>query len=79
MTRSFDVFFDMRLNIGWVNNRKAGDLRRYRAHNDVTVMCYVMWFLLTTRNVALEFSSSKDALLVTGYSIRLITACLNVL
>ena len=25
---------------GWVNNREAGDLRRYRAHNDVTVMDY---------------------------------------
>ena len=23
---------------GWVNNHKAGDLRRYRAHYDVTVM-----------------------------------------
>ena len=23
---------------GWVNNRQAGDLRRYRAHRDVTVM-----------------------------------------
>ena len=23
---------------GWVNNRKAGDLRRHRAHYDVTVM-----------------------------------------
>ena len=23
---------------GWVNNREAGDLRRYRAHSDVTVM-----------------------------------------
>ena len=23
---------------GWVNNRKAGDLRRYRAHYDVTIM-----------------------------------------
>ena len=23
---------------GWVNNRKAGDLRRYRTHYDVTVM-----------------------------------------
>ena len=28
VTRSFDVFFD----------REAGDLRRYRAHYDVTVM-----------------------------------------
>ena len=23
---------------GWVNNREAGDLRRYRAHNNVSVM-----------------------------------------
>ena len=23
---------------GWVNNREAGDLRRYRAHHDVAVM-----------------------------------------
>ena len=27
---------------GWVNNRKAGDLRRYRAHYDVIVMINVM-------------------------------------
>ena len=25
---------------GWVNNREAGDSRRYRAHYDVTVMLY---------------------------------------
>ena len=25
---------------GWVKNREAGDLRRYRAHYDVTVMRY---------------------------------------
>ena len=36
-TRSFDVFFDLRLN-SWVNNRDAGDLRRHRGHYDVTVM-----------------------------------------
>ena len=28
---------------GWVNNREAGDLRRYRAHHDVIVMCYLCW------------------------------------
>ena len=28
---------------GWVNNREAGDLRRYRTHNDVTVMYYTPW------------------------------------
>ena len=36
VTRSFDVFFD--LNNDWVNNHQAGDLRRHRAHYDVTVM-----------------------------------------
>ena len=38
VTRSFDVFFDLRPNKGWVNNGEAGDLRRHRAHYDVTVM-----------------------------------------
>ena len=39
VTRSFDVFFDLRLEInGWVNNREAGDLRRHRAHYNVIVM-----------------------------------------
>ena len=38
VTRSFDVFFDLRLNKDWVNNREAGDLWRHRAHHDVTVM-----------------------------------------
>ena len=28
---------------GWVNNREAGDLRRYRAHYDVTVMFSTLW------------------------------------
>ena len=40
VTRSFDVFFDLRLNERWVNNREAGDLRRYRGHYDVIVMQY---------------------------------------
>ena len=38
VTRSFDVFLDLRLKNDWVNNGGAGDLRRYRAHYDVTVM-----------------------------------------
>ena len=38
VTRRFDVFFDLRLINGWVNNREAGDLRRHRAHYDVIVM-----------------------------------------
>ena len=40
VTRSFDVSFDLRLNKRLMskNNREVGDLRRYRAHDDVTVM-----------------------------------------
>ena len=38
VTRTFDVFFDLRLNKGWVNNQDAGDLRRHRSHYDVTVI-----------------------------------------
>ena len=38
MTRSFDVFFDLRLNKRWVNNHEADDLRHHRTHYDVIVM-----------------------------------------
>ena len=38
VTRSFDIFFDLRLNKSWVNNCEADDLRRYRAHYDVNAM-----------------------------------------
>ena len=38
VTRSFDVFFDLRLNKRLSKHREAGDLRRYRAHYDVIVM-----------------------------------------
>ena len=31
VTRSFDVFFDLRLNIRFVNNHEAGDLRLHRS------------------------------------------------
>ena len=31
-------FFDLRLNNDWVNNREAGDIRRYHAHYGVIVM-----------------------------------------
>ena len=40
VTRSFDVtLICARIN-GWVNNREAGDLRRYRVHCDVIVMSF---------------------------------------
>ena len=38
VTRSFDILFDLRLNKRLSKNGEAGDLRRYRAHYDVSVM-----------------------------------------
>ena len=55
VTRSFDVFFDLRLINGWVNNREAGDLRRHHAHYDVIVVCrfalpYTLLYLINSSN-----------------------------
>ena len=52
VTRSFDVFFDLRLNKRLINNREAGDLRRHRSHYDVNVM-YTCQFSQT-------YGSSRD-------------------
>ena len=38
MTQTFDVFFDLHLNNGWVNNRKADKIRCHRTHYDAIVM-----------------------------------------
>ena len=38
VTRNLDVFLDLRWTKGRTNNRDTGDLRRHRAHYDVTVM-----------------------------------------
>ena len=35
------IFFICTWMNGWVNNREAGDLKRHRAHYNVTVMLYV--------------------------------------
>ena len=50
--RSFDVFFDLRLNKHLAKNREPGRLRRYCAHYDVTVIVmnrcftlYLAWLL----------------------------------
>ena len=52
VTRSFDVFFDLRLNKRLSNKREAGDLRRYRAHYDVIVM--------KTKSVAMTTWITRD-------------------
>ena len=38
VTRNFDISFICAWMTPWVNNREAGDLRRHRAHYDVTVI-----------------------------------------
>ena len=38
VTRNFDVFFDLRRINCLVSNREVGDLRRHRAHYDVSIM-----------------------------------------
>ena len=43
VTRSSDVFFDLQLNKRLSKNIDAGDLRRHRAHYDVTVMRITKW------------------------------------
>ena len=48
VTRSLDVFFDLRLNKRLSSTREAGDLRCYRAHYDVIVM-QMRWRQVGTR------------------------------
>ena len=40
VTQSFDISLIRTLTNSWANNGGAGDLRRYRAHYDVTVMLW---------------------------------------
>ena len=56
-TQSFDIFFDLRLKRGWVNNREAGDLRRHRDHYDVIVM--VLPWSNTRKNLFEYFMNSR--------------------
>ena len=62
VTRSFDVFFDLRLNkrwACWVNNGEADDFRHYRAHYDVIVM------RLTNDDLSLSIGLRKFGLQTT--------------
>ena len=47
VTRSFDVFFDLRLNKR-LSKQSCCDLRRYRAHYDVIVMTH--WDVVITQS-----------------------------
>ena len=56
VTLSFDVFFDLHLNKAWVNNRKAGDLRRHRTDYDVIVMQFYEF-----NNIYMTKNKRKDS------------------
>ena len=47
---------------GWVNNRDVGDLRLYRAHYDVIVMCFpeiLIWRLVCQKQVSRAQTSNE--------------------
>ena len=43
VTRNSDIFFDVAWTNGWVNSPNTSELRRNRAHYDVTVMFSMSW------------------------------------
>ena len=62
---------------GWVNNREAGDLRRYRAHYDVTAMdttamltnwCLNKWLTLVCGNLDMHCNVYIDYNFINNYS-----------
>ena len=62
---------------GWANNREAGDLRRYRAHYDVTVMpsfhCELVWL----RDMITE-EWFKEPVIMVIYHIWFLSVVLNI-
>ena len=55
----------------WVNNREAGDLRRYRAHDDVTVMVtlsMMSWICCTQLGIPTNIFLQKFCLYGTSLS-----------
>ena len=70
VTRSFDVLFICLWINDWVNNREAGDLRRYRAHYDVIVVlaCFMAIFILQKslamvfRPTSMKFYTCKETI-----------------
>ena len=58
VTRSFDVFCDLPWINGWVNNRKAGDVKRHRAHYDDIAMD--IWWSNIIREIITRFACSGE-------------------
>ena len=51
---------------GWVNNGEAGDLRRHRAHNDVTVMRKSRTCISVTQRTCRPHPTNKNRLFLLG-------------
>ena len=75
VTRSFDVFFNLCPNKGCINIREAGDLRRHRAHYDVSVMGYRFFKLSLLWLVGQPFTTTATAGVTSGYVF--VPACLS--
>ena len=43
---------------GWVNSRKAGDLKRHRAHHDFTLMYTHVWYVTLSKDNHKSFITS---------------------
>ena len=48
---------------GWVSNREAGDLRRYRVHCCVTVMIFISCFFFETESIAIGSDVESSGML----------------
>ena len=59
VTRSFDVPLICVGLKGWINNREAGDFRRYRVHYDVTVMSMKLSRVDSYTNLEVEYNDSN--------------------
>ena len=71
---------------GWVNNRKAGDLRRYRAHYDVTVMIQYLsedlytpkskyWYMILSKTFSTNLQSMLNTFVNTYFSLDETVEC----
>ena len=75
-TRSFGVFFDLRLNAGWANDRDAGDLRRHRPHYDDTVMFGAALLLDGTRPSLDPMLTNHQLVIIVIHVQRICYACI---
>ena len=75
VTPRFGVFFDLRLVNGWVNNGEAGDLRRNRAHYDVSVMINPGWLSIGPLSVNfIAFQVKMPAFVCKKFQVKMSSA-----